>query len=106
MSSNNPQTRNDPAPYHFNVRRLVSVRRINLALMLVAFCLLLTNSGQIGRRVRFWWTGNVRVDGLTYYLNPDDLYLTQVVLFSGSYEPEETRLFRSKCRPGDTVIDV
>ena len=29
-----------------------------------------------------------------------------MVLSSGTYEPEETRLFRSKCRPGDTVIDV
>jgi FkbM family methyltransferase len=101
-----PQAKEDHAPYPFDVRRLVSVRRINIVLTLIALSLLMINSRQIDRRVRFWLTGKVKIDGLTFYLNPKDGYLTQVVLSYGTYEPEETRVFRSKCRPGDTVIDV
>ena len=90
-----------PAP-----RRSVSVRRVNAVLALVVVALLVGNARQIARRVGFRLTGKVEVDGLTFYLNPKDAYLTQVVLTSGTYESEETRLFRSECRPGDTVVDV
>ncbi len=106
MSFLDPQATKDYAPYRFDLRRLVSVRRINIVLALIAVTLLMMNARQIGRRVGFWLSGKVNIDGLTFYLNPKDGYLTQLVLSLGTYEPEQTRLFRSKCRPGDTVIDV
>ena len=106
MSFLDPQATKDHAPYRFDLRRLISVRRINIVLTLIAVIFLMMNARQISRRVGFWLTGKVKIDGLTFYLNPKDGYLTQVVLSFGTYEPEETRLFRSKCRPGDTVIDV
>ena len=106
MSFLDSQTTKNHATYPFDLRRLVSVRKINAVLALIAVALITMNAQQIGRRVGFWWTGKVKIDGLTFYLNPRDSFLTQLVLTSGAYEPEETRLFRSKCRPGDTIIDV
>lgn len=87
-------------------RRKVSLRKVNTALAAVALVLGLANAGTLGRRFDFWRTGKVRVGGLTYYLNPADQYLTREVLAGGEYEPEQTRLFKAQCRPGDTVIDV
>ncbi|MGE3809686.1 MAG: FkbM family methyltransferase [Gemmataceae bacterium] len=58
------------------------------------------------RRVRFYATHSVQVDGLTLYLNPDDVYLTQQLLEHGTYEETETNLVRRLLKPGDTFIDV
>jgi FkbM family methyltransferase len=106
MSFRIPRPKEDHAPDRLDLRRLVSVRRINIVLALIAFIFLMVRAPQISRRVNFWLTGCVKIDGLTFYLNPKDRYLTQIVLTSGTYEVEQTRLFQSKCRPGDTVIDV
>jgi FkbM family methyltransferase len=94
------------AAYRLDLRRFLSVRKINAVLALIAVALITTNAHQICRRAGFWWTGKVTIDGLTFYLDPRDTYLTELLLTYGAYEPEETRLFRSKCRAGDTVIDV
>jgi FkbM family methyltransferase len=106
MSFSNPQAEKDHTHYRFDLRRLVSVRRINIILALITLTFITINAGRLSRRVDFWWTGKVNVDGLTFYMHPKDNYLTQFVLFYGTYEPEQTRLFRSKCRAGGTVIDV
>lgn len=84
----------------------ISIRRINVLLLIVVLLLLPLIAGELVRRVRFYWTGAVVVQGSTFYLQPDDTYLTQYVLDWGCYEPTETQLFRSKIQPGDTVIDV
>jgi FkbM family methyltransferase len=106
MNSLDPQATKDREPYRFDLRRLAAVRKLNIVLTLIFITLLIANGRQIGRRIEFWRTGKVNIDGLMFYLNPQDEYLTQLVLSSGTWEPEETRLFRSKCRTGDTVIDV
>jgi FkbM family methyltransferase len=106
MNSRDSQDTTDNARHRFDLRRMVSLRRINILLILIGFTFITINAGQLSRRIGFWWTGSVRIDGLTFYLSPRNSYLTGVVLSTGTYEPEETRLFRSKCRRGDTVIDV
>jgi FkbM family methyltransferase len=108
MSFSNPQAKDNHAPRRSGLQRFVSVRRLNIVFGLTLFTLFVTLivTGQVGRRVEFWWTGKVEVDGLTFYLNPNDDSLNQALFWSGTYEPEETQLLRSKCRPGGTVIDV
>jgi FkbM family methyltransferase len=68
--------------------------------------LILVHPFELARRGRFFCTGAVVVDGAVFYLQPGDTYLTQYVLDWGCYEPTETELFKSKIRPGDTVVDV
>jgi FkbM family methyltransferase len=85
----------------FVVERVV--RRAAIALLAVLVAL---NAGELHRRLRFWFTGAVRVDGLTFYLNSADEFLTQHVLERGIWEPEETQLILEQLRRGDTVIDV
>lgn len=58
------------------------------------------------RRLRFRATGSVVVDGSTFYLQPNDNYLTQLVLREGTYEPTETRLVREVLKEGDVFLDV
>jgi len=106
MGFRRPQPATGRVHSRWELRRLVSARRLNTLLALITLAALAINAGQIGRRVGFWWTGRVAIDGLMFYLNPGDNYLTELVLYSGTYESEQTRLFRSECRPGDTVIDV
>ena len=47
----------------------------------------------------------VRIDGIDLLLNPRDPVLSPAVAF-GVYEPWEQQLFRTLCRPGDTVVDI
>jgi FkbM family methyltransferase len=79
--------------------------RIVTIVLLIAVCLLTVDGSEL-RRLRYWMTGSVSVDGMTFYLNSQDEHLTQIVLHSGIWEPEETRSFCERVRPGDTVIDV
>jgi FkbM family methyltransferase len=47
----------------------------------------------------------VRIDGLTLYLNPKDPVLSSAVAF-GIYENYEADVFRCFCKEGATVVDV
>src|SRR4051794_9689408 len=70
MSVHNPQATEDPAPHRLDLRSLASVRTVNIVLALTVCILLLSTGLPYGRRVTFWLTGSVKVDGLTFYLNP------------------------------------
>ena len=79
------------------------VRRIIIVGLAVTALL---NAGELFRRVNFWTTGSVQVDGLTFYLNPADECLTYHILEHGTWESEETRLVMDRLAPGDRVVDV
>ena len=82
------------------------VRSVIIVLGLVILFLTPTVAGKLVRRISFWRTGSVELNGLTFYLQPGDTYLTEYVLDWGSYEPTQTKLFRSTIKPGDTFVDV
>jgi hypothetical protein len=82
------------------------VRRINLALGLLVLCLTAFYFGEISRRLRLWLTGNVEIDGLTYYLADDGNALTETILDSGTWEPTQTSVIRNQLCEGDTFIDI
>jgi FkbM family methyltransferase len=79
---------------------------VNLALALLVGCLLLGFGFQHSRKIRFLVTRDVRVDGLTLSLDPQDKMVTLHILDHGNYEPAETRVVRDLLKPGDTFIDV
>lgn len=105
MSSQNvgdkePQ-RGSHSRFHITpVRRVIAVLAIFLA------CLLLVYSGEVARRARFAIVGNVESEGLTIFLNPADKVITQMLMDSGTYEPETTATIHDLLGPGDTFIDV
>lgn len=47
----------------------------------------------------------VKVSGHTFYLNRGDTTVLEKML-SGSYEPEQTELFKNVVHPGDIVLDI
>lgn len=46
------------------------------------------------------------MDGFSMYASPEDLAVGRVILAKGIYEPAVTRAFRTRLRPGMTVVDV
>ena len=104
MSSTNIPTDLPPTGTGFAWR--TCERMIRRLILLGLTVLVILNSRELERRVRFWCTGTVRVDGLVFHLNTDDEFLTEVVLEHGEWEPEDTRLICDRLKRGDTVIDV
>lgn len=96
----------NPPPVAGTSGRGSLVRKINIALVVSLVGLLIWYSFVNTRFIRFGITGSVGVDGSTFYLQPDDNYLTQLVLCFGEYEPTETRLVRDILQEGDTFVDV
>jgi FkbM family methyltransferase len=47
-----------------------------------------------------------RTHGFEILLNPNDSWLSPIVAIIGTYEPDETRLFKRVLRSGSKVIDV
>ena len=47
----------------------------------------------------------IKIDGLTVFLNPRDPVLSPALAF-GIYENYEVEVFRQFCRPGETVVDI
>jgi FkbM family methyltransferase len=93
-------------PADSSTRRRNAVRLINIALLL---CLIAVGTIAVvlnWRPLHFKATGNVVVDGSTFYLQPDDNYLTQLVVRYGEYEPTETQLVRDVLKEGDVFLDV
>jgi FkbM family methyltransferase len=82
------------------------IRAVHVALLVCLPALATVPVVQNWRPIRFWATGRVSAEGATFYLQPDDKYLTQVVVKYGEYEPTETRLIRQVLGEGDTFIDV
>ena len=88
-----------PSPFRvtltgdFHDARCLLLFRFALALILLT--MLVAFRGQISRRIEFWHTGTVTIDGLTYHLNPDDLVITQVILRNSSWEPKEVEFLKS-----------
>ena len=76
-----------------------------LILVLVTF-ILAFYSGELTRRIGFFFVGSVGVDGLTIFLDPNDTVITKKILDSGTWEPEITATIRDLLGPGDTFIDV
>jgi FkbM family methyltransferase len=58
------------------------------------------------RRIQFPFTGQVSVDGSTFFLHRGDNYLTPLVVIHGEYEPTETQLVRQILKEGDVFLDV
>lgn len=96
----------EPAQAAVRGRRRYPVRWANFAILLVLVCLIGYYRGELARRVRFWRTGRVEVAGMVLALNPDDQYLTEVILDSGTYEGPESAVVRDLLNPGDTFVDV
>lgn len=87
--------------------RQVSVRKsVDLVLCGLVVCLFVVNYGEISRRLWYWYAGTVKIDELTFYLNPDDETITAIMIEDGQWEPTETSVLRSQLRPGDTFINV
>lgn len=103
-----PQTE-PPRPRESTLRRIAAsrwekwIRRLVLAGLLV---LLAFYAGEIYRRARFFWTGTVSVDGMELHINPNDRWMTQVILKTGAWEPTETEALCGLLKPGDTFVDV
>ena len=47
----------------------------------------------------------IKIAGHTFFLNKNDTTISEIMI-SGSYEPEETELYKTIIRNGDVVIDV
>jgi FkbM family methyltransferase len=82
------------------------VRLMTIALLLCATALATYGIARDCRRIRLRVTGQVDAQGSTFYLHPGDNYLTQLILNTGEYEPEETRLVRRILKDGDVFLDV
>lgn len=87
-------------------RRVTPARAVILLLMAIVVGILLCRGSELTRRVNFYFTGSVEIDGLTIFLNPADKTITQAVLQSDAWEPETTAAIRNILKPGDTFIDV
>lgn len=88
----------------------MSMRKANFLLALLALGLILTTVGLryrlSPRKVAYWCTGAVRIDGRTYYVDPDDRIITRALVDWGIWEPLETAVLHRELHPGDTFIDV
>lgn len=89
------------------VLRARRITLVNLGLLLLLGLVLAYFWGDYAlRQVRWWLTGTVRVDGLVLHLNPEDEYITSVMVEWGVWEPLETAVLQRELGPGDTFIDV
>jgi len=68
--------------------------------------LLVQNHESYLRRLDYWRTGSVEIEGLTFHLNPDDEVISEIMVDSGTWEATETAVIRRLLRPGDTFIDI
>ena len=68
--------------------------------------LLVQNHEAYLRRIVYWQTGSVKIEGLTFHLNPDDEVISEIMVDSGSWEATETAVIRGLLRVGDTFIDI
>src|SRR5262245_36198270 len=93
-------------PADDRARKFNPVRLVSLGLLLVAVGIVAFAAVTNGKMLWFRLTGQVTVDGSTFYLQPGDNYLTQLVVHSGEYEPTETQLVRQVLKEGDVFIDV
>jgi len=88
----------------------MSLKRVNLLLVALAlgfWCAWLCEHYDLNlRRLRYWSSGTVTIDGLTLHLNPDDRVITSALVNWGTWEPAETAVLRRELRPGDTFLDV
>lgn len=108
MLPENPETET-PSPPESVLRRIARspwenrIRRVALVgvLVLAGFY-----APEIYRRTRFFWTGTVKIDGMEMHVNPNDQWMTQVILKTGAWEPTETAVLRDLLQPGDTFVDV
>lgn len=85
------------------------VHPVRLAIIALTGCLMLIVVFVIipdWRRIHFRLTGKTTVDSATFYLHPNDNYLTQSIVNDGVYEPTETALVRKILKEGDVFIDV
>lgn len=88
----------------------MSMRKTNLllgALALGLSCVWVCQRYNLSlRKLQYWSSGTVKIDGLTFHLNPDDQVITRALVNWGTWEPAETAVLRSELRPGDTFLDV
>lgn len=99
-------TSGESRPRRLGRRRMTATRGLIAVLAVTAGCLLVIYSGEIGRRIEFMRTGNVRIGELTVCLDPKDGMITRMILDRGCYEPETSAMVREILKPGDTFIDV
>lgn len=86
--------------------RIHPVRIVNICLLITVGLLVAFVIVPNWRKIHYRLTGNVTVDGSTFYLHKGDNYLTQLIVNDGEYEPTETKLVRSILNEGDVFIDV
>jgi len=79
------------------------LRRALIAMLAI---LVLWNAGELKRRVYYWSTGAVPVNGLVFHVDPEDQCIAKFLLEDGVWEPAETALLLEQLAPGDTVVDV
>lgn len=88
----------------------MSLRNVNCILASLALgilCVWLLEHYHINsRKLGYWFTGAVTIDGLTLYPNPDDKVITPALVNYGVWEPLETAVLRRQLHEGDTFIDV
>jgi FkbM family methyltransferase len=62
--------------------------------------------GWLTRKVGYWWSGAVTVDGMRLYPNPQDRVITRALVDYGTWEPMESSVLHRQLHEGDTFIDV
>lgn len=87
-------------------RRWRPIRLANYALLTCLVLIVVFVIIPDWRMIHFRITGKTTVDGSTFYLHPNDNYLTQSIVRNGEYEPTETQLVRQILKEGDVFIDV
>src|SRR5439155_27164025 len=62
--------------------------------------------GRLVRAIQYRLTGSVSALGNTYYIQPEDQFISPALVRNGDWERYETQEVREILRPGDTFIYV